>query len=103
MAKPARAGSTIPVRVKLLDASGRNISAANATLKAVSIMPTAGGSTVPVNDAGRSNPNGFFRFDPTLGGYVFNLSTRGLKTGSYQLSIEGPDKPFRYAVAIQIR
>lgn len=56
-----------------------------------------------MSDAGHSNPGGFFRFDLTLGGYVFNLSTRGLKPGAYQLLVEGPDKPLRYAVAIQIR
>lgn len=102
-ARAAASGSTIAVRVNLLDASGRNVSAANVTLKALSMTSAAGGSGIPVNDAGRSNPNGFFRFDPTLGGYIFNLNTRGLKTGSYQLSIEGPDKPLRYVVTVKIR
>lgn len=101
--KAAQAGSTIPVRVTLLDGLGRNISAANVILKAVSIVPATGGPAVAVDDAGNANPGGYFRFDRAGGGYVFNLSTRGLKSGSYQLLVEGPDKPFRYPIDVKIR
>lgn len=101
--KAVYAGSTIPVRLQLLAASGRNASAVNVALKAVSIALATGGPGIPVSDAGQANPGGLFRYDPSLGGYLFNLSTRGLKAGAYQLLVEGPDKPLRYAVGIQIR
>jgi len=41
-----------------------------------------------IDDAGNANPDSDFRFDPTLGtsgGYIFNLKTTGLTTGTYNL------------------
>ncbi len=101
-AKAASAGSTVPVRVKLVDASGRNVSGRDTALRAVSLV-SAAGAALPVEDAGHANRGGLFRFDPGLGGYVFNLSTRGLARGSYRLLVEGPDAPLRYVVEVLLR
>jgi hypothetical protein len=38
---------------------------------------------VSIQDAGNSNPNNLFRCDASLGGYIFNLSTKGLVAGAY--------------------
>ena len=43
------------------------------------------GTVAPVPDAGRANPGGLFRYDAALGGYIFNLSTKGLAAGKYTL------------------
>jgi hypothetical protein len=42
-----------------------------------------------VENAGNSNPDNDFRFDATLGstgGYIFNLKTTGLSTGTYKVN-----------------
>jgi hypothetical protein len=36
-------------------------------------------------DAGNANPDFDFRYDAALAGYIFNLKTTGLGTGTYQL------------------
>ena len=74
------AGTTIPVRLEVCDASGADVSSAGITLTAVAIVDSSGAvvRTLAVN----------FRFEPTLGtagGYILNLSTRGLAPGNYTL------------------
>lgn len=42
-----------------------------------------------VDDSGAANPDSDFRFDPTLGpsgGYIFNLSTKPLSSGTWSLA-----------------
>ena len=45
----------------------------------------ADGTRTPVSlqDAGNANPDNLFRYDADLGGYIFNLSTKGLGAGDY--------------------
>ncbi len=35
-----------------------------------------------LEDAGASNPDSSFRYDASLGGYVFNLQTTGFQVGT---------------------
>jgi hypothetical protein len=39
-----------------------------------------------LDDTGNSNPRFDFRYDATLAGYVFNLSTKGYASGTYSLN-----------------
>ncbi len=38
-----------------------------------------------LDDSGNANPDFDFRYDASLGGYIFNLSTKGYATGTYSL------------------
>jgi hypothetical protein len=63
-------------------------------------------ATSQVQDSGNANPDGNFRFDASLGaagGYIFNLTTKGLATGTYSLvfTIAGDAGP--HAVSFQVR
>ena len=40
---------------------------------------------VSLQDSGNANPGNVFRYDADLGGYIFNLSTKGLSAGAYEL------------------
>jgi len=40
----------------------------------------------PLDDSGNANPDFDFRYDPTLPGYIYNLSLKGISTGSYNLN-----------------
>jgi hypothetical protein len=56
-----------------------------------------------VMDAGNSNPDGDFRFDASLGpGYIFNLKTKGLAHGTYQLRIGVSNDPNPLFVTFQV-
>jgi pectin methylesterase-like acyl-CoA thioesterase len=88
-----KAGSTIPVKVKLVDFGGNNVSSASLLLKAQGVVNVSTQTNVPAQDSGNANPDGNFRFDPTLdgglGGYTFNLSTKGYAPGNYVLLLKG--------------
>jgi hypothetical protein len=83
-----KAGSTIPIRLQLCDASGHNVSSAGIAVNALDVLKLSNQASTDVEDAGNSNPDSNFRFDATLGGsggYIFNLHTAGLTTGTYVL------------------
>jgi hypothetical protein len=82
--QPAKNGnSTIPIKIELCDANRADQSSSALRVTAVQL---AGPSTNLPNNAGQSGKD--FRFDATLGqggGYIYNLSTKGLVSGSYSL------------------
>ncbi|HLH30181.1 MAG TPA: choice-of-anchor Q domain-containing protein [Terriglobia bacterium] len=105
-AKPAQNGSTIPVKFYLCDGNGNDLSSPSITVHAASVTQTATSLSAPAQASGNANSGNDFRFDPTLGttgGYIFNLSTKGLGTGTYSLnfSVTGDSSP--YAVPFQVR
>lgn len=86
--RAARSGSTVPITVQLCDASGSDLSSADVVLHTIGITQVATGNSFAAQDSGNANPAGNFRFDNTVGssgGYIFNLSTKGLTTGAYSL------------------
>jgi hypothetical protein len=94
--KAHRLGSTVPIKLQLCDAVGTNLSAANIVVQATGL--TKHDNTVsPVEDSGSANsPDDNFRYDASLGGdggYIYNLSTKGLSTGTWVLSftVDGDD------------
>ena len=80
--KPFRVNtSTIPIKLTICDATGKNLSSASLTLTAVSLKNVTTGvitSPPPVN----AGDGVVFRFDKSVlkpgGGYIYNLSTKGL-------------------------
>jgi len=99
-----RSGSTIPVKVQLLNHGGTNISSASTLLSIRGLRLIGGNTTTGVNDSGNSNPDDNFRFNSSLNGYIFNLSTRNLVSGRYVLSFyAGVDHSFFHTVEFQVR
>jgi probable HAF family extracellular repeat protein len=87
--KAYKVGSTVPVKIQLLDASGQNVSSAERIVHAIGLKNVGTAGDVPVADSGNANPDQDFRFDATIGGtggYIFNLKTTGLPSGSYVLA-----------------
>jgi hypothetical protein len=98
----AKAGSTIPIKLQICDNSGNDLSSSSITVHAVSVTQTSSSITgVLVQDSGNANPDGDFRFASALGstgGYIFNLSTSGLATGTYNLTFTVTGDSFVYSV-----
>ncbi|MEK7408136.1 MAG: PxKF domain-containing protein [Acidobacteriota bacterium] len=104
--KAAKSGSAVPIKLQLCDSSGNNLSSPSITVHAVSITQTSTSSSGPVEDSGNANPDNDFRFDSTLGttgGYIFNLSTKGLPTGTYNLNFTVAGDSAVYAVPFQVK
>jgi lipopolysaccharide export system protein LptA len=86
--RAVNSGATYPVKFYLCSASGSDVSSPGVIVNATDIF-LIGGSTGTVEDAGNANPDSNFRYDATLGpsgGYIFNLKTSGLRTGTYSLT-----------------
>jgi hypothetical protein len=56
-----------------------------------------------VEDAGNANPDLGFRYDAELGGYIFNLKTTVLATGTWELRFTAGTAPTVYGAAFQVR
>ncbi len=87
-----KAGSTVPVKFRVTDFAGQPITAATATLSTVRSYGTDGLQLDAEQEAstqGGANVDNLFR--PSAGQYVYNLSTRGMAPGSYQLFIRLDD------------
>ena len=103
--KAHKIGSTIPVKLQLCDANGVNQSAAGIVVNATGLTKMDSTATAAVDDSGAANsPDNNFRYDATLGGtggYIFNLSTKGLTLGTWKLGFTAGGAT--YAVTFDVR
>jgi len=98
-----KTGSTLSLRLQLLFQGVFLTDADVAAPRIVSLVRE--GNAIDLQtidlDSGAANDNGLvFRFSD--GNWVYNLSTRGLSTGTYGLTIELPDG-FRYSARFVVR
>lgn len=104
--KAAKSGSTIPIELQLCNGGGGNLSSPGIVVHAVSVTQISTSISGPVEDAGNANPDNDFRFDASLGGtggYIFNLKTTGLPTGTYNLNFTVTGDSFIYAAPFQVK
>ena len=87
--KSVKKGAAYPIKLQVCDAAGKNLSAPNIVLHAVAPPKKMDNSPDgPIIYAGNANPDFDFRFDSTLGvggGYIYNLKTTGLSSGTWKL------------------
>jgi hypothetical protein len=104
----ARSGSTIPIKFQLCDARGNDVSTASITVTALQVVMLSTNASSNVDDAGNANPDSNFRFDSSLGptgGYIFNLQTTGLSTGTYVMTftVSGDPTTHNSELLFQVR
>jgi hypothetical protein len=104
----AKSGSTIPIKFQLCDAAGNDVSSSAITVSAVQVVMISTNASFTVDDAGNANPDSNFRFDGGLGpngGYIFNLKTTGLATGTYVLTftVAGDPTTHNTELTFQVR
>lgn len=98
-----KAGSTIPVKFSLKDASGKYVSTASATLSVIQVSTRATGTVLEdITAISNANTGNAFRYDPTANQYIYNLSTKGWTTGDYQLTISINDGQ-KYTVKVSAK
>jgi hypothetical protein len=73
--------STVSLRLQLCNAAGANLSSPAIVVTAVNVDGTG-----PPTFSGSANAGNLFRYDPTIAGYVYNLSTKGVSSGSHVLN-----------------
>jgi hypothetical protein len=80
-------GSTVPVKFALTGDSA-SITTLQATLFVAKISNSIVGTDGEAVSTSAATTGNLFRYDPTSGLYVFNWSTKGLSSGTYQLRID---------------
>ncbi|MDF2881084.1 MAG: hypothetical protein K0R54_1641 [Clostridiaceae bacterium] len=83
-------GSTIPVKFQLKDAKGIFITNAIAKLYIAKVTDNVVGEESEAVSTAVSDGNNF-RYDSTSNQYIFNLNTKGLTAGTYQIRIDVGD------------
>jgi hypothetical protein len=104
--KATQSGATIPIKLQLCDGSGNDLSSPGITLHATGVTQVSTSISGAVQASGNANPDNDFRFDSTLGptgGYIFNLSTKGLSTGTYNLNFTVSGDSFSYVAPFQVK
>jgi probable HAF family extracellular repeat protein len=104
--KAVHSGATIPIKLQLCDNAGNDVSSSAITVHAINITLVSSSISGPVQGSGNSNPDNDFRFDATLGptgGYIFNLKTTGLTTGTYNLNFKAGSDTTVYAAPFQVK
>ena len=98
-------GATFPIKLQLCDVNGNDLSSSAIVVHATSVNAVSGFSGAP-DAPGNANPDNDFRFDPTLGssgGYIFNLSTAGLPSGTYSLQFIAGSDPATHSVNFGVK
>ncbi|OGY61042.1 MAG: hypothetical protein A3I33_01325 [Candidatus Colwellbacteria bacterium RIFCSPLOWO2_02_FULL_45_11] len=95
-------GSTIPIKFQLVDANGGHISTASAllTMKKIS-SGIVGDEEVPLSTSAADTGN-IFRYDYVANQYIYNLSTKTMSIGTWQLKIALGDTT-SYEVEISLK
>jgi len=105
--RSVQSGSTIPLKLQLCDINHTDVSSASIAVHATSLIQASSNASEIIQVSGNANPDNDFRYDSTLGptgGYIFNLSTKGLATGAYVLSFTaGTDPATTHTVMFQVR
>ena len=69
---PNTSGVMIPIKIKVTDALGNNVSSSSLPVVSMSVIGPDG-NPVPQTAPGNSQPGNLFTFEPTTGTYQFNL------------------------------
>ena len=101
--KVHRLGSTVPLRVALIDQSGRNVSSPSIALSAKQLVQVSTQTSGVLDDPGNANADNTFRYDATAASYIYNVSTGGLATGVWELRFVAGTDPTEHSVQFQVR
>lgn len=100
-AKARQAGSTIPIKIQLCDANGRNLSSADLAVTALGVYQVTTDAPGPLEDAGNANPDLNFRF--TGDSYLFNLSLKGFTHGTYVMKVQAAGDSTAHTLSFQVK
>ncbi len=91
-----RLGSTVPVKFRLTDANGNTVTSAAAKIYVAKISEGVAGTEMEANSTSAATTGNLFRYDSTDDQYIFNLGTKSLSTGTWQIRIELDDGTSKY-------
>ena len=90
-------GSTVPVKFQLRDADGNIVTNAEACIFVTKVSNGNIGEMEAISTAAASTGN-LFRYDPDSEQYIFNLATKSLSTGTWEIRIKLDDGTSKYVI-----
>jgi len=96
----------VPIKLQLCDVGGANVSSAGVVAHATGLTKVDNTASSTLDDSSAANPDNDFRYDATLGGtggYIYNLSTKNLTTGTWALSFSAAGDPTTHTVRFDVR
>jgi hypothetical protein len=97
-----KVGSTVPVKFQLLGC-GAGITDAVARLYYAKVSDGIVGTELEAVSTAAATVGNLFRYDATSGQYIFNLGTKGLTSGTYQLRIDLGDGDMTHIVLVSLK
>jgi hypothetical protein len=98
-----KSGSAYPIKLQLCDADGNNLSSSSIVVHAVRVTQVNTNSSATLDDTGNANPDFDFRYDLSLNGYIFNLSTKGYASGTYSVNFTAGSDPTMYSALFAVK
>ncbi|MEM2915054.1 MAG: PxKF domain-containing protein, partial [Candidatus Bathyarchaeia archaeon] len=89
-------GSTVPVKFQLLDVNGNYVTTATATIYLAKISGGVVGTEMEATSASAATTGNLFRYDSNDNQYIFNLKTKNLSAGTWQIRISLDDGTSKY-------
>jgi hypothetical protein len=101
--KQHKAGSTVVFKIEVCDENGTNRSSFDLHLTAVSVVNSATGAEQPALAPGNSNTSNRFCYNPERQAYTYELKTKGLSRGTWNLLVSIEGDPNSYSVSFKIK
>jgi hypothetical protein len=81
-------GSTVPVKFQLTDANGASVTNATATIKTAKVSNNITGTFYEAASTSAATTGNLFRYDSASNQYIFNLATKCMASGTYEILID---------------
>jgi hypothetical protein len=104
--KSVQRNATVPIKLYLCNSTGGDVSSASTVVTATALALVSTSAPAVLDDSGNANPDNNFRFDSTLGpsgGYIFNLSTKPLGSGTFGLTFIASGDPTTHTVTFGVK
>lgn len=102
--RPVKAGAVLPIKLRVTDHSGNNVSSTELAVHATSVRQVSAYYDGPLQDAGNANVDYDFRYDAQLGGYIFNYKSTNYMQGTYDMYFTvGGEAAEGYKVRFEVR
>jgi hypothetical protein len=101
--KAHKSGSTVPIKIQLIDGAGRNLSSPQLVVNAIGVIrvsdKVSDALAAPSDEAAGTD----FKFDEAAVGYHFNFKTTGLASGRYVVVFRVGGDSSKYQAPFQVR
>jgi hypothetical protein len=101
--KAVKSGGVIALKVQLCDANGANVSASGIVVHGTGLQQVDSTASPVDLTPSNANPDSDFRYDGTLPGYIYNLKTTGLATGTWQMNFTVAGDPVAHSIQFDVR